>query len=267
MRTCLRLPTLAVALLAAAGCVLPDDVARLQQDVADVRNELAKVKADQAAAAESARKLEARLGNVDAVPRTEFADLKLQVDGFRRQMTALDERIVEAERRMERVGAGRPRASRELSRRAGFPPAIGAPPDRLRRALPRPRAFTARPTPTSPRGTGPWPPPASRSTRERSRTAIRPTTPSTGSPSALRPGEIRGCPPAYDRMLERYPRSEKAAAANLKKALALLEKNEVGKASAQLRHVVDTYPGTDEAQDRLGPSGGPGALTVRGASP
>ena len=59
---------------------------------------------------------------------------------------------------------------------------------------------------------------------------------------------------AYDRMLERYPRSDRAAAANLKKGLAYLEQNQVSQAVVQLRYVVSTFPGSDEARiarDRL----------------
>ena len=253
MRVSFRLSALAVALAATAGCVLPDDVARLQQDVADVRNELAKVKAEQAAAAESAKKLEARLGTVDAVPRTEFADLKLQVDGFRRQMTALDERIAEAERRMDRVGQD-VAASRELSKRAASQPPVGT-------SGPAPAAS---PAPESLYGQaygdfskGNWALAASGFEEYAERFPDSDQADNALywiAECAFAQGRYADALQAYDRMLERYPRSEKAAAANLKKALALLEKNEVGKASAQLRYVVDTYPGTDEAKiatDRL----------------
>jgi TolA-binding protein len=49
-------------------------------------------------------------------------------------------------------------------------------------------------------------------------------------------------------MLESYPESDKAAAANLKKALAYLEQNQVGQAIVQLRFVASSYPGQDEAK-------------------
>lgn len=253
MNVPLRLPALAVALLATAGCVLPDDIARLQQDVADVRNELARVKADQAAAAENARKLEARLGSVDAVPRTEFADLKLQVDGFRRQLAALDERIAESERRMDRVGQDVV-ASRELSRRAASQPPAGT-------AGPAPGAL---PAPESLYGQaygdfskGNWALAASGFEEYAERFPDSDQADNALywiAECAFAQGKYTDALQAYDRMLERYPRSEKAAAANLKKALALLEKNDVARASAQLRFVADTYPGTDEAKiasDRL----------------
>ncbi len=43
-------------------------------------------------------------------------------------------------------------------------------------------------------------------------------------------------------------RSDKAPAANLKKALAFQEQNQIGQAIIQYRYVVSAYPGTDEAR-------------------
>ena len=59
-----------------------------------------------------------------------------------------------------------------------------------------------------------------------------------------------GAPSSFsiDRLLALYPDSDKAAAGNLKKALAFLEQNQVGQAIVQLRYVLATYPGTDEAR-------------------
>ena len=65
---------------------------------------------------------------------------------------------------------------------------------------------------------------------------------------------------AFDRMLAKYPASDKAAAANLKKALAFVQLNQIGQGVEQLRYVVATYPGTDEARiakDRLAALGKP----------
>lgn len=67
-------------------------------------------------------------------------------------------------------------------------------------------------------------------------------------------GEYGDALDAFDNLLGRYPRTDKAAAANLKKALAYLERNQVGTAIYQLKFVGENYPGTDEARiarDRL----------------
>jgi TolA-binding protein len=48
-------------------------------------------------------------------------------------------------------------------------------------------------------------------------------------------------------LLESYQTSDKAAAADLKKALAFQEQNQIGQAIVQLRYVLQRYPDTDEA--------------------
>jgi TolA-binding protein len=73
-------------------------------------------------------------------------------------------------------------------------------------------------------------------------------------------GDSKAAVDAFDAMLAKYPKSDKAAAANLKKALAFLQLNQVGPGVEQLRYVVATYPGTDEARiakDRLASLGKP----------
>jgi tol-pal system protein YbgF len=53
---------------------------------------------------------------------------------------------------------------------------------------------------------------------------------------------------SFDRLLELYADSDKAAASDLKKALAYMEQNQIGQAIVQLRYVVATYDGSDEAR-------------------
>ena len=50
------------------------------------------------------------------------------------------------------------------------------------------------------------------------------------------------------------PRTDRAAAAHLKKGLSYMEQNQVGQAIVQLQYVRDTYSGSDEsrvARDKL----------------
>ena len=61
-------------------------------------------------------------------------------------------------------------------------------------------------------------------------------------------GSYKSAVDAFDAMLEKYPESDKAAAANLKKALAFVQMNQIGQGIEQLRFVTSTYPGTDEAR-------------------
>ncbi|HYS78878.1 MAG TPA: tetratricopeptide repeat protein, partial [Candidatus Dormibacteraeota bacterium] len=53
---------------------------------------------------------------------------------------------------------------------------------------------------------------------------------------------------AYDRLLKEHPAGDKAAAAYLKKGLALLEMNRTADAVIQLQHVVTAFPKSDEAR-------------------
>jgi tol-pal system protein YbgF len=53
---------------------------------------------------------------------------------------------------------------------------------------------------------------------------------------------------AYDRLLAEHAGGDKAAAAYLKKGLALLETNRTADAVIQLQHVVSAYPKSEEAR-------------------
>ena len=73
-------------------------------------------------------------------------------------------------------------------------------------------------------------------------------------------GDFGAAVQGFDEMLSRYPDSDKAASANLKKALAYLEQNDIQRAILQLRYVHGSYSGTDEARiarDKLASLGAP----------
>jgi len=53
---------------------------------------------------------------------------------------------------------------------------------------------------------------------------------------------------AYDRLLAEHAGGDKAAAAYLKKGLALLEMNRTADAVIQLQHIVSAYPKSEEAR-------------------
>jgi len=53
---------------------------------------------------------------------------------------------------------------------------------------------------------------------------------------------------AYERLLSDHPAGDKAAAAYMKKGLALLEMNRTADAVIQLQHVVSAYPKSEEAR-------------------
>lgn len=255
----------AVALLL-AGCVMPDQLAQLQKDVADVRQETAALRKAQADASSTLAELDAKVQAGGEVKRTDFADLKLEVDRVQRDMAALDERGNDMQRRMDRL-------SQDVARER----------DAVR------RSDLAGTSPPSPVPGAPADPPAGAGVI----TATPPTSGATPSPDALynqayadfskgnyalavsgfeeyasrfpdssqadnavywigechfSEGRFDQAVEAFDRMLDRYADSEKVAAANLKKGLAYLEENDVKLAIVQLRYVTTTYPASDEAK-------------------
>ena len=82
--------------------------------------------------------------------------------------------------------------------------------------------------------------------------AVIPATDVGGHVTTTDIAQIDGCDEyavrAFDNLLELYPDSDKAAAGNLKKALAYQEQNQIGQAIVQFRYVVATYEGSDEAR-------------------
>jgi tol-pal system protein YbgF len=61
-------------------------------------------------------------------------------------------------------------------------------------------------------------------------------------------GDYQEAATAFEGAIARYPAGDKVPAAHLKSGLAYLELRMTKEAVLQLRHVIDTYPGTDEAR-------------------
>ena len=251
----------------AASCVLPDDVAALQKDVQDVRQELARLRADQQASQKALDALRAQTGTGDAVKRAEFADAKIEIERVSRQVSQIDERIKETEGRLDRMGQDVV-ASRAVSRRlAAAPPtpppdgAAPAVPPAPTGALPDPAALYNQAYADFSKGNFPLAISGFEEYLERfpdSDTADNALY--WVGECYLSQGRHAAAVESFDRLLERYPKSDKAASADLKKALAWLETNQLQKAIVQFRHVMDTYPSTDEARvarDRLASLGTP----------
>jgi tol-pal system protein YbgF len=255
------------------GCVMPDEVARLQKDVADLHQEIRRLEAKEAESLEKLRQMEGRLADGGGVSRADIADLRADMEMVTRQVSALDERINEANRRMDLLSQD-VQASRELARRGAL-----APPAPARGADP-----SSPPSPAEaaelPAGAVPNPEAlynAAYADFSKGNFALAISgfeeyaarfPDSDLADNALywvgecwfSQGNFDRAVEAFDQMLERYPRSDRAAAANLKKGLAFLERNQVAQALVQLRYVVSTYPGSDEARlarDKLASLGAP----------
>jgi len=255
---------LALAALASAGCVLPDQIQALERDVADVRAEMEKVRAGQAETERRLAEIQARTESGEPVRREEFAAVRADMEEVRRTVTALDDRVDQTDSRMDRLSLD-VQTSRELAKRPAPVPLPGGSGTPLPggAAVP-PAAGTAAPNPEALYNTA-----YADFSKGNYELAVegfqeyaRRYPDADLADNALywigecrfSQGSYRAAVDALDGMLERYPASDKAAAADLKKALAFLEMNQVGQAIVQLEHVVSKYPSSDEARvarDRL----------------
>ena len=261
--------TLFLALAAmATGCVLPDQFSKLQKDVSAMQAQLVKIEQEQREAAERlemvSKDISATEGQQEQIGRAEFADLKLRLDEINRQQSILDERLIEANRRIDRMSQS-VQENRELIRTGAAVGAVGAEGSDLGDTTPLLGEDGAGATPSS----------ALPSADDLYHTAYADFSKgnyalaisgfeeyATRYPDSDRADNalywIGECyfsqgnhvvaVDSFDRMLERYPDSDRAAAANLKKGLAYLEQNQVRPAIIQLRFVVETFPESDEAR-------------------
>jgi tol-pal system protein YbgF len=251
----------AAAAILASGCVMPDQVARLEKDMADVHQDLLKIRKEQSESRERLAGVESKLAGQDAVKRTEFADLRVRVDEIVRQQAALDERVKEADRRLDRLSSD-VQANRELARRAAAasaappaapgaegpgltPPAEKPPAD----AVPDPQALYNTAYADFSKGNFSLAISGFQEFADRYPESDLADNASYWVGECLfSQGKFAEAVEAFDRMLDKYKESDRAAAANLKKGLAFLEENQIKQAVVQLRYVTTTYPSSDEAR-------------------
>lgn len=258
-------PLLAAALVSfAAGCVMPDDMSRLQKDVADMRQDLARAAREQDDAKKRIAALEQQVSSADPVKRSEFADLRTRVDDNGRKIDALGDRIDQSDRRVDRL-AQDAEASREVARRgaagtgdAAVAAGVVAGAAAGGTVPSSPAGGTAVPNPDALYNAayadfskGNFPMAISGFEEYASRFPESPLADNAMywvGECGFSQGNFAAALEAYDRMLSKYPKSEKAAAANLKKGLAYLEQNKIREATVQFRYVESTFPGSDEAK-------------------
>ena len=81
----------------------------------------------------------------------------------------------------------------------------------------------------------------------------------------FRQGNYQGAVKNYDQVLQNFPTGNKAPSSDLKKALALIELGQKDDGIAELRHVIQRYPRTNEAlqaRERLRKLGVPASATA-----
>ena len=285
--TPLRIALAVLVIVPAAACIMPDQFSRLENDVADVQQQVAAAGKAQADLSKKVAELKTQVGGGDVVKRTDVADLSARLDDVVRQSTATSDKLDQVNARVDRLSQD-VQAVRESTRRS---------------ATAIPSAAAAAPG-TQPAGGGPDA--AAAAGAAAAAAAVAGSAPvSAPNPNALytsayadfskgnyalaiqgfqefatrypdadladnaqywigecrfSQGAFKDAVAAFDGLLASYPGSDKAAAANLKKALAFLQQNQVGQGVEQLRYVVATYPGGDEARiakDRLASLGNP----------
>ena len=266
-----RALAVSLLLLSTAGCIMPDQLAEFQKDVTDVQQSLATVSKSQADLAKRLAALESKNGGDDAVKRSEIADLTSRLDTIVRQTTATADKVDQVNARVDRLSQD-VQGVRDASRRAVPAPvagggqdaaaamtgASGAPPAG---SAPSPSALYASAYADFSKGNYPLAIQGFEEYAQRyADNELADNAMYWIGECNFSKGSYKSAVDAFDAMLEKYPESDKAAAANLKKALAFVQLNQIGQGIEQLRFVTSTYPGTDEARiaaDRLQSLGKP----------
>jgi tol-pal system protein YbgF len=254
--------------LAAMGCIMPDQLATFQKDVTDVQRSLETLSKSQAELAEKVAAQESNAGINEFVKRSELADLTAQLEQIVRQTTATADKVDQVNARVDRLSQD-VQTSRDAARRATpLPPPTGgadaaapagtAP---LAGSVPNPSALYSSAYADFSKGNYALAIQGFEEYAERyADTELADNALYWIGECNFSQGRYKVAVDAFDAMLEKYPRSDKAAAANLKKALAFVQLNQLGQGIEQLRFVTATYPGTDEARiasDRLQSLGKP----------
>ncbi len=266
-----------IAALTAAGCILPDEMKQLEQDVSQMRRELDDVRQDQADAISELGRIEEqvaeRLDDPESVSREDFADLAVQVQQIERDLSNVDQRVSDLNGRLADVAEDASQA-REYARTTPAEPGIEG--DAGNRTDPMAIAGgemdypEAQPDPQAlynaayaDYSKGNYELAISGFQEYQEKFSDKPNADNAlywVAECRFSQGDFGGAIRGFDDMLSRYPDSDKAASANLKKALAYLEQNDIQRAILQLRYVHGSYSGTDEARiarDKLASLGAP----------
>jgi len=267
--------SLLVALLGTgSACVLPDQLAKVQNDVADLQRQVGEVRTSQEATRDEIAELSAvalRGGGEEEVTRADMAEVALRLDRLSREVTMTDEKVNDLGRRVDRF-AREIQQTREMARNGTG--SLDDPIDESPGPVSGTSGATLQPVVPPPSGAVPDPEALYNTAyldfskgnfdlaiagfeEYQQRFAESPLADNALywiGVCQFSKGDFAAAILAFDRLLEGYARSDKAPAADLKKALAFQEQNQIGQAIVQLRYVISEYPDTDEARiarDRL----------------
>ena len=260
------------------GCILPDEMKQLEEDVAQVRRDMQEMRRDQADALGQLSRIEQQVEDAaeqpEAVGRDDFVDLAVQVQQVARDLGNVDQRVTDLSRRIEDVAEDANQA-REYARNTpeyvedagGVDPEDGDPATitggevPYQEAQPDPEALYN--TAYGDFAKGNYALAISGFEEYEQKFPDKPNADNAlywVAECRFSQGDFGAAVTGFDDMLSKYPDSDKAASANLKKALAYLEQNDIQRAILQLRYVHGSYAGTDEAKiarDKLTSLGAP----------
>jgi tol-pal system protein YbgF len=262
---------IAILSLGLAGCVLPDHIGKLQEDIADVQTRIRSLEQDQQQALLRMESMVQEMGNSeDIVTRTDFADLKLEIQDNTRKLAILDEQFRETNSRLDGQSRDIQEALvllRGASRRQPGPAAI--PGEETAGAdtpveTPLVEDNPFRPGQDAvPDAQGLYNAAYADFSKGNYTLAVSGFDEyvdrfgaSDLADNAMywigecqySQGRFDKAVEAFDDLLEKYPDSDRAASANLKKGLAYLEMNDIRKAVVQLQFVLEKYSGSDDAR-------------------
>jgi tol-pal system protein YbgF len=270
MTTLLRLIALAGILVLLSGCVMPDKVNDMQQDLAEIQTELQRVQRGQSDTLARLEQLEDQSSNnSEQVTKADLADVTVGIGQIARDVAIVDERINDMGRRIDRLSQ-QVQQAREMNRSGmyGAPIPAGGPETDSGNgsndvatgavaggaagsagAVPDPEQLYNTAYADFSKGNYALAISGFEEYHEKfAGTALADNAIYWVGECHFSQGNFGDAVQAFDRLLELYPTSDKAPASNLKKGLAYLEQNQVGKAIVQLRFVVSEYPGSDEAK-------------------
>jgi tol-pal system protein YbgF len=261
---CLSVAVTLVGVPLASSCVLPDELSQMQKDMADVQQQLRRVEQSQTGMEQQLAALATReQDDPDAISREELADMHLRVEQFTREMSVTAERMNDIEQRLDGY-------SQELQRSRDRPtpgtvddrPTVtiipGQPesrPPSTSQTTPDPEALYNTACADVSKGNYALAVSGFQEYQERfPQSALADNALYWIAECHFSQGEYGAAIDALDDLLGRYPDSDKSPAANLKKALAFQEQNQIRQAIIQYRYVVREFPSTDEgrlARDKL----------------
>ncbi|MES1245832.1 MAG: tol-pal system protein YbgF [Acidobacteriota bacterium] len=264
--TLLRLTGCLAAVLAAGGCVTPQDIEGLQAQLSDIQRQVLQIQ-KQSPSKEEVSSQVSSLGadvgrRMESLLKTE-ADMQVKLQDLSSQIDELQAKLEDTNYRLAQLSQQIAATNQELkSFRSAAPPANPA-----GTALPD-GSQPQTPPPANPGG-GPSADPqalyngayndylkgnydlALREFQEYLQnfpsTDLADNATYWSGECYYRQRRFRQAVTLFDAVLEKFPRSDKVPAATLKKGYAHLELGERSQGVVQLRHVIRTYPNSDEA--------------------